>query len=51
MATVTKAQVMAALSHVMEPELHKDLVTLDMIKNLEIEPLKNNIFSSVSTTG
>jgi ATP-binding protein involved in chromosome partitioning len=37
MANVTKAQVMAALSHVMEPELHKDLVTLDMVKNLEIE--------------
>jgi ATP-binding protein involved in chromosome partitioning len=37
MATVTKAQVMEALSHVIEPELHKDLVTLDMVKNLEIE--------------
>jgi ATP-binding protein involved in chromosome partitioning len=37
MADVTKAQVMAALSRVMEPELHKDLVTLDMVKNLEIE--------------
>lgn len=37
MATITKAQVMEALSHVIEPELHKDLVTLDMVKNLEIE--------------
>jgi ATP-binding protein involved in chromosome partitioning len=37
MANVTEAQVMAALSRVMEPELHKDLVTLDMVKHLEIE--------------
>lgn len=37
MADVTKAQVMTALSHVIEPELHKDLVTLDMVKDLEIE--------------
>ena len=36
MANVTQEQVIAALSHVIEPELHKDLVTLDMIKNLEI---------------
>jgi len=32
----TQAQVMEALSHVIEPELHKDLVTLNMIHNLEI---------------
>lgn len=36
MSTITKAQVMDALSHVIEPELHKDLVTLKMIENVEI---------------
>jgi ATP-binding protein involved in chromosome partitioning len=33
----TEAQVMEALSHVIEPELHKDLVTLNMIRNLHIQ--------------
>ena len=37
MATISKAQVMDALSHVIEPELHKDLVTLNMVKNVQIE--------------
>jgi ATP-binding protein involved in chromosome partitioning len=37
MPNVTQEQVMAALSHVIEPELHKDLVTLDMVKNLVIK--------------
>ncbi|HXV96777.1 MAG TPA: Mrp/NBP35 family ATP-binding protein [Anaerolineae bacterium] len=36
MSKVTEAQVIEALSHVIEPELHKDLVTLDMIKKLHI---------------
>jgi ATP-binding protein involved in chromosome partitioning len=36
MATVTKAQVMEALGRVIEPELHKDLVSLKMIDHLEI---------------
>ncbi|MBN1221498.1 MAG: Mrp/NBP35 family ATP-binding protein [Anaerolineae bacterium] len=36
MTNVTEKQVMAALSQVIEPELHKDLVTLDMVKNVEI---------------
>jgi len=34
---LTKEAVLAALSKVQEPELHKDLVTLNMIRNLEIE--------------
>ena len=34
---VTPEQVMRALSTVQEPELHRDLVTLDMVKNLKIE--------------
>jgi len=34
---VTEAAVMAALSKVQEPELHRDLVTLNMIRDLKIE--------------
>ncbi len=34
---VAAEQVMRALSTVQEPELHRDLVTLDMVKNLQIE--------------
>ena len=37
MTTITEAQVLEALSHVIEPELHKDLVSLNMIKNLDIK--------------
>jgi ATP-binding protein involved in chromosome partitioning len=33
---ITKEAVLAALSRVQEPELHKDLVTLNMIQDLEI---------------
>ena len=32
----TKEAVLEALSKVQEPELHKDLVTLNMVRNLEI---------------
>src|ERR1051325_11767617 len=35
--TITKEAVLAALSKVQEPELHKDLVTLNMIRELQIE--------------
>lgn len=57
---VTQEAVMAALSKVQEPELHKDLVTLNMIRDVKIEndtvsftvmlttpacPLKNRIES------
>ena len=34
---VTREQVLAALGKVQEPELHKDLVTLNMIRDLEIQ--------------
>lgn len=34
---VTREAVLAALSKVQEPELHKDLVTLNMIRDLEID--------------
>lgn len=33
---VTEEAVMGALSHVIEPELHRDLVSLNMIRNLKI---------------
>lgn len=36
MPNVTEKQVMEALSQVIEPELHKDLVSLNMIQNLQI---------------
>lgn len=49
MTTVTEAQVMEALSHVIEPELHKDLVTLNMIENITIEGGTVN-FTIVLTT-
>ncbi len=35
--TISEQAVMAALSTVIEPELHRDLVSLNMIRNLKIE--------------
>ncbi len=35
--TITEEAVLAALSKVQEPELHKDLVTLNMIRDLRVE--------------
>jgi len=37
MTTITKEAVLNALSKVQEPDLHQDLVTLNMVHNLEIE--------------
>jgi ATP-binding protein involved in chromosome partitioning len=37
MSEVKKDQVMAALSMVQEPELHKDLVTLNMVHDVVID--------------
>ena len=34
---ITKEAVLAALGNVQEPELHKDLVTLNMVQDIEIE--------------
>ena len=34
---LTKESILAALSKVQEPELHQDLVTLNMVRNLEIK--------------
>jgi ATP-binding protein involved in chromosome partitioning len=35
--TIAKESILAALSKVQEPELHQDLVTLNMVRNLEVE--------------
>lgn len=46
---ITKEQILHALSHVEEPDLKKDLVTLHMIENIEILPNKIK-FDVVLTT-
>lgn len=46
---VTQAQVLAALSRVQEPELHKDLVTLNMVRDVKVEDGKV-AFTIVLTT-
>ncbi len=45
---VTEKDVMAALSRVIEPELHKDLVSLNMIKDLQISG--NNVAFKIELT-
>jgi ATP-binding protein involved in chromosome partitioning len=45
---VTEQDVMAALSRVIEPELHKDLVTLNMIKEMTING--NNVAFKIELT-
>lgn len=47
--TVTEREVLAALGKVREPELHKDLVTLNMIRDLKVEGSKVS-FTVVLTT-
>ena len=46
---VTQEAIMAALSKVQEPELHKDLVTLNMVRDLEIDADQVN-FTIMLTT-
>lgn len=46
---VTDGQVMAALSTVIEPELHRDLVSLNMIRDVKVEGGKTE-FTVVLTT-
>ncbi|MDC4206837.1 MAG: iron-sulfur cluster assembly protein [Candidatus Manganitrophus sp.] len=49
MAKITEEQVMKALSHVIEPELFKDIVTLNMVKEVQVDG--NNVsFTVVLTT-
>lgn len=45
---ITEQQILTALSRVMEPELHRDLVTLNMIKNIKIS--SNNVSFDVELT-
>ncbi len=47
-ARVTEEMVLAALSKVQEPELHKDLVTLNMVKNIAIDD--GNVSFTVTLT-
>lgn len=47
--TITKEKVLEALSHVEEPDLKKDLVTLNMIRDVAIDG-KNVSFTVVLTT-
>lgn len=49
MSTITKEQVLQALSNVEEPDLKKDLVTLNMIQDIHIEGNKLS-FSVILTT-
>jgi ATP-binding protein involved in chromosome partitioning len=46
---ITEQNVLEALSHVQEPELHRDLVTLKMIKDIRIQDNAVN-FTVVLTT-
>lgn len=46
---VTESQVLNALSHVQEPELHRDLVTLKMVRDISIQNDNVN-FTIVLTT-
>lgn len=46
---ITKEQVLNALSHVQEPDLGKDLVTLNMVEDIQIED-KQVSFSVILTT-
>src|ERR1700749_1130681 len=49
MSIITREQVLSALSHVEEPDLKKDLVTLNMIQDIHIDG--NNVsFSVILTT-
>jgi ATP-binding protein involved in chromosome partitioning len=48
MPSVTQEQILAALSKVQEPELHRDLVSLNMIKDIVIE--NDNVSFTVQLT-
>lgn len=47
--SITKEKVLEALSYVQEPDLKKDLVTLNMIKDVEVDGLKVS-FTVILTT-
>ena len=50
MTTPTKEAVLNALGKVQEPELHQDLVTLNMIRELEIDHEDVVAFTIMLTT-
>ena len=50
MAQLTEERVLGALRNVREPELHKDLVTLNMIRDLKIKSDEAVAFTIVLTT-
>lgn len=50
MTTITKETILNALSHVQEPELHRDLVSLNMIRELAIDPDNTVSFTIMLTT-
>jgi ATP-binding protein involved in chromosome partitioning len=50
MAQLTEEHILGALRNVREPELHKDLVTLNMIRDLKIKNAEAVSFSIVLTT-
>ncbi len=47
--SITKEQVVEALKNVIEPDLKKDLITLNMVENIEVEG-KNVSFTVILTT-
>ena len=47
--SITKEQVVEALKNVIEPDLKKDLITLNMVENIEAEG-KNVSFKVVLTS-
>ncbi|HZY42343.1 MAG TPA: iron-sulfur cluster assembly protein, partial [Anaerolineae bacterium] len=49
MAQITEQLVLGALRNVREPELHKDLVTLNMIRDIKIKD-EDVAFTIVLTT-
>jgi ATP-binding protein involved in chromosome partitioning len=49
MSSVTKKDVLNALSNVLDPEIRKDLVTLNMIKDVEVEGSKVSFTIELTT--
>ena len=48
-STVTETQVLEALSKVIEPELHRDLVSLNMVKDIKIDGSKVDFTITLTT--
>ena len=49
MTEISEAQVMKALSAVQEPELGKDIVTLDMVKELVVDGMSASLMIELTT--